>query len=453
MTPPGKGAVIIHGHFYQPPRENPWTGVVDKEANAAPDHDWNARITRECYLPLAALGVYEQISFDVGPTLLDWMEREAPELYERILRADRDSVTQRGAGNALAMPYHHVILPLCSRRDKETEVRWGLADFRRRFGREPVGFWLPETAVDRETLEVLAAEGIAFTVLAPHQVARPPAGGLPGTVHLGDGRSIAVFAYDGSLSHAVAFGGFVADPARWIDAVRTTPPGTVRALAVDGETFGHHHKGGDRTLGTVLDGLRQGGEVAVTNFAAILAARPPAETVELVAPSSWSCAHGVERWRTSCGCKITPGAHTQQDWRAPLRVAVDWLAEEIHRLYEREAAAFAGNGDPWALRDAAGGAADVDGVNADPGRLLEMERGVLRAMTSCGWFFDDVAGLEGRQVLRYVAHAIALAGPEAGRLEAGFLARLGDSRSNDPTAGRTADLFRQAAHARQGSAS
>ena len=174
MSAPQKGIVVIHGHFYQPPRENPWTGQVDAEPSAAPDHDWNVRITREAYEPL--IPVYDQLSFDFGPTLLEWMEREAPTAYRAVLRSDH--------GNALASPYHHIILPLATRRDKETEVRWGIDDFKRRFGRTPTGFWLPETAVDMETLDVLARAGIQFTVLAPHQVSKPPEHGMPARIAL-----------------------------------------------------------------------------------------------------------------------------------------------------------------------------------------------------------------------------------------------------------------------------
>jgi alpha-amylase/alpha-mannosidase (GH57 family) len=447
-----KGQVIIHGHFYQPPRENPWTGQVDEEPSAAPEHDWNVRVTKECYEPLVTIEIeeggkqlqvaaYEYMSFDFGPTLLDWMEREMPEMHDVVIKADRASVKRlQGYGNALAMPFHHIILPLAGRRDKETEVRWGIADFKQRFGRDPVGFWLPETAVDRETLDVLAAEGIKFTVLAPHQVSKVPANGLPGRVELDQGRSIAVFAYDGGLSHEVAFGGLLTDPDKWTAAQKGTPADAVSSLAVDGETFGHHHKGGDRTLGIVLYRLQHADEVELTNFEAALAAHPPQETVELNAPSSWSCAHGVERWRSACGCRIEQNAQTQQEWRAPLRAAVDWLANEIHGLYEREGANLPGG--PWKFRDEAGGAAPVSGGD-QAARLVEMERGVLRAMTSCGWFFDDIAGIEARQVLRYAAHAMTLAGGEAQRLEAGFIEKLGDARSNDPNAGSAADVFRQ----------
>lgn len=431
-----KGAVVIHGHFYQPPRENPWTGQVDVEPSAAPEHNWNARITKETYRPLGS--VYEYLSFDFGPTLLEWMEREASDVHESVIRADHASVRRWGHGNALAMPFHHIILPLASRRDKETEVRWGIADFTRRFGRDPVGLWLPETAVDRETLDVVAGAGIAFTVLAPHQVSKAPQQGLPVRIELNGGRSIAVFVYDGNLSHDVAFGG--PDANRWTEALNGTAPGAITTIAVDGETFGHHHKGGDKTLATVLSRLQQSDRVTLTNFAATLAAYQPAETVNLVEPTSWSCPHGVERWRAACGCRMHPERPTQQNWRAPLRAAVNWLAGEIHTMYEREGGDLPGG--PWAFRDAAGASGPVDGDD-NAARLVEMERGVLRAMTSCGWFFDDIAGLEGRQVLRYAAHAITLAGPEGGRLEAGFIERLGDARSNDPNAGSAADIFRQ----------
>lgn len=431
MSPPAQGLVVIHGHFYQPPRENPWTGLVDAEPSAAPDHDWNARITREAYEPL--IPVYPHLSFDFGPTLLDWMEREVPRVYRAVLRSDH--------GNAIASPYHHIILPLASRRDKETEVRWGIDDFKRRFGRVPTGFWLPETAVDLETLDVLAAEGIQFTILAPHQVATPPEHGLPARIRLSNGRSIAVFVYDGALSHGVAFGGLTTNPNRWIEAVQHTRPGAIASIAVDGETFGHHHRGGDGTLATVLERLRQSEKVAVTDFAKALVAHPPKTTVELVAPTSWSCAHGIERWRAACGCRIHHDRPSQQDWRAPLRAAVDWLAQEVHAIYERDGRALPGG--PWAFRDAAGASGPVHGTQHAE-RLVEMERGVMRAMTSCGWFFDDIGGLEGRQVLRYAAHAITLAGADSARLEAGFIARLGDARSNDPAVGSAADVFRQA---------
>jgi alpha-amylase/alpha-mannosidase (GH57 family) len=401
-------SIVIHGHFYQPPRDDPRTGIIPVEINAAPDHDWNERIERECYSRVT--GSLASVSFDFGPTLLEWMERQAPDTYGAVLAADRAS------GNAVAMPYHHVILPLSPRRDKTTEVQWGIADFRRRFGREPEGMWLPETAVDHETLDVLAEEGIRFTILAPHQVNGAPAGGVPGWYRTAGGRRIAIFTYDGGLSHGVAFGPLVNDAAQWVDRL-TAASGDLVAIATDGETYGHHHKGGDVTLARVLETLAQRGDVRVENFASFLARRPPEAEVGIVSPSSWSCPHGVERWRTECGCRAAPERNTQQRWRAPLRAAVDWLSGEIRGAFERDGRAL-----PTAL-----------------------ENQLLRMFTSCGWFFDDIAGIESVIVLRSAARAIELAGPppEQARLEAGLLERLAEAPSNDPAVGSGRELYLQ----------
>jgi len=395
-------SIVIHGHFYQPPRDDPRTGIIPVEINAAPDHDWNERIERECYAPVAPS--LTSVSFDFGPTLLDWMERHAPDTYAAVLAADRAS------GNAVAMPYHHVILPLCPRRDKTTEVRWGIADFRRRFGREPEGMWLPETAVDHETLDVLAEEGIRFTIVAPHQVERAPAGGLPGWYRTAGGRRIAIFTYDGGLSHGVAFGPLVNDAAAWVERLKSAS-GDLVSIATDGETYGHHHKSGIETLARVLE------TIETENFASFLARRPPEEDVRLVSPSSWSCPHGVERWRAECGCRVAPERNTQQRWRAPLRAAVDWLSGEVRGAFEREGRAL-----PTAL-----------------------EHQLLRMFTSCGWFFDDIAGIESVIVLRSAARAIELAGPplEQARLEAGLLERLALAPSNDPSVGSGREVYLQ----------
>jgi len=402
-------SIVIHGHFYQPPRDDPWTGTIPREANAAPFHDWNERIEQECYGPLARAGSLASLSFDFGPTLFEWMEDAAPETYAAVLAADRAS------GNAIAMPYHHLILPLSPRRDKTTDVRWGIADFRRRFGREPEGMWLPETAVDDETLDVLAEEGIRFTILAPHQVERAPAGGLPGWYRTAAGRRIALFIYDGPLSHDVAFGPLVNDAAAWTGRL-TSATADVVAIATDGETYGHHHKGGDVTLARLFQALARRSDVRVENFAAVLARHPPRQEVGLVAPSSWSCPHGVERWRAECGCRAAPERATQQRWRAPLRAALEWLAAEVRAIFERDGRAL-----PTAL-----------------------EHQLLRMFTSCGWFFDDIAGIESVIVLRSAARAIEFAGPsEAPRLEAGLLERLALAPSNDPAVGSGRELYLQ----------
>lgn len=465
-------AVVVHGHYYQPPREDPWLEAVEAEANAAPYHDWNERIERESYRAVTAARVpapdgriarienaLAWTSFDVGPTLLEWLEREAADTYAQVLAADRASRERLGHGNALAHPYHHVILPLASRRDKVTEVRWGIADFRRRFGRAPEGLWLPETAVDEETLDVLAQEGIAFTVLAPHQVARAPARGLPGRYRTAGGRALALFVYDGPLSHDVAFGAALEDGAAWARRLLAGADGRPSAVAVatDGETYGHHHRFGEMALAKMLAEVRGTRGASLSNFAALLAAHPPAEDVTLVSPSSWSCVHGVERWRADCGCRVAPEKGWHQRWRAPLREAVEWLAGELHAVYERHAGALFT--DPWAARDAYGASfgplghtdpafpgtqaaralSEAETVRAQ--ELLEMERDALRIFTSCAWFFDDVGGLEPLQVLRYAARAIELTGPEAARLDTGFARLLAGAVSNDPAVGDARRIY------------
>jgi alpha-amylase/alpha-mannosidase (GH57 family) len=470
-----KRSVIIHGHFYQPPREDPWLDVVEREPSAAPFHDWNQRIERECYRAVVAARVsgpdgriadirntLASISFDVGPTLFEWLEREARPTYDAILEADRRS------HNAIAMPYHHVILPLASRRDKVTEVRWGIADFRRRYGREPLGMWLPETAVDDETLDVLAAEGMRFTVLAPHQVKQAPADGTPGLYRTGGGRSIALFMYHGPISHDVAFGGLLRDASAWAGrlthtAPESTPP-LLTTVATDGETYGHHHRFGEMALAALLVDLERRPDVTVESFAAFLERHPARQPVELVAPSSWSCPHGVGRWQTDCGCRLAPEQPTQQRWRQPLRAGLEWLAGQLHALFEREAWELLG--DPWAVRDQYGAAAAAGGdaiqafvagqltrsglwseARAVRAReLLEMERDALRMFTSCGWFFDDVTGIETVQILKYAARAIELAGAGGPVLEAGLAEWLARAASNTPPHQTGRDLYQRLAH-------
>src|SRR5213595_2507629 len=453
-------SIVIHGHFYQPPRDDPWLGAIPREASAAPYHDWNERIERESYAPVAAS--LASLSFDFGPTLLAWMERHAAATYGAVLAADRAGVAAHaGHGNAIAMPYHHAILPLSSRRDKETEVRWGIADFRRRFGRDPEGMWLPETAVDAETLDVLAAEGIRFTILAPHQVEHAPPGGLPGCYRTPGGRSIALFVYDGPISHDVAFGPLLKDAAAWAERLLAQAKGKSEprlvAVATDGETYGHHHRFGEVALAWLLREFERRSGVRVENFAAFLARHPPRHDVALVAPTSWSCAHGVERWRADCGCRMAPERPTQQRWRAPLRAALDWLAGELHPRFEREGTELFT--DPWAARDAYGAVVSSDEAaiarfvaaqmrrpddaarRARARELLDLERNALRMFTSCGWFFDDIAGLESVQILRYAARAIELAGADAPRLEAGVLGRLARAEANEPGAGTGRDVY------------
>jgi len=498
-------SLVIHAHFYQPPRENPFFDEVETEPGAEPFHDWNERIDRECYRAVVAaripapggriariINTLEWISFNVGPTLFEWMERQAPDTYRAILAADAASVERLGHGNAIAQPYHHAILPLASRRDKVTEVRWGIADFRRRYGREPEGMWLPETAVDDETLDVLAQEGIRFTILAPHQVVAPPSNGFPGRYITANGREIALCIYDGDLSHGVAFGGLVRDANQWLRAIEQaqstegvphaaapgirptthTPrsmaaeprPGEPRlvSLATDGETYGHHHKFGEMALARVIEGTRERG-MQVENFASFLARHPAVDDVRLVPLTSWSCAHGVERWRSNCGCRLDGVKHPSQAWRAPLRKALEDLAAGLHEIFEREGGSLFG--DTWNTRDAYGTVVSTDDAVHRAGYLdtyaraalspaqrtralevLEMERDALRMFTSCGWFFDDIGGLEGKQVLGYALRAMTLS-HAATALEPPFRATLALVRSNDPQVGTGADVFASLVHA------
>jgi hypothetical protein len=444
-------SIVIHGHFYQPPREDPWLGDVETEISAAPWHDWNQRIERECYRAVVAaripaadgriariVNTLGSISFDFGPTLLEWMEREAPQTYAAVLDADRMSQATFGTGSAMAMPYHHAILPLCTRRDKVTEVRWGMADFRRRFQREPEGMWLPETAVDEETLEVLAAEGIRFTVLAPNQVEVVPPRGEPALFRAAGGQSLAVFIYDGSLSHDIAFGPLLHDAGTWRARLleRAADGSRLISMATDGETYGHHHPFGEMALAALLEDLGGRREVRVENYGSYLARHRPKTGVKLVAPSSWSCAHGVERWRSDCGCRTDPATH--QRWRAPLRDALDWLAGELHRRFDDEGAAVLP--DPWSARDAYG-VTGLPGIPLRARELLEMERNALRMFTSCGWFFNDIGGIETVQVMRYAARAIDLVGDPDSTLGAGFAERLAAAASNDPQLGDGRSIF------------
>jgi hypothetical protein len=449
-------SVVFHAHFYQPPREEPWLEQVEREPSAAPYHDWNRRIENECYRAVVAaripspdgriariVNTLETISFNVGPTLADWLSREAPDTWNAMLAADRVSRARRGFGNAIAMPYHHIILPLASRRDKITEVRWGIADFRRRFGHEPIGLWLPETAADLETLDVLAGEGIRFTILAPSQVVQPPPAGLPGLIRTSSGHSIAVFIYDGPLAHEVAFGPLIRDAGQWTTEVLGRPLAetgpTLVSLAADGETFGHHHPFGEMALAATLERLGRDPGVRLDNFASFLARHPAEHPVELVEPGSWSCVHGVERWRADCGCRIKP--ETSQAWRAPLREALEWVAGELHQRFETEGTPLLT--EPWEARNGW----LPPGPSPLPVRareLLEMEVNTLAMFTSCGWFFDDIGGIESRICLRYAARAIDESGPGSAELHRELRTRLVRAVSNDPSLGTGADLYDRA---------
>jgi alpha-amylase/alpha-mannosidase (GH57 family) len=471
--------IAIHGHFYQPPRENPWLEAVEVQDSAAPFHDWNERITAECYAPntaarrvdhanriLDVVDNFEKISFNVGPTLCAWLERQAPDVYRKILEADRVSA-RGGHGNAIAQVYNHMIMPLAPRRDKVTQVAWGLADFRARFGREPEGLWLPETAVDTETLEVLAEAGLKFTILAPAQAAAVRPLGADAWTDVGagidprqpyrwrgpGGHELALFFYDGPISRAVAFENLLERGERLVARLREAfAPARAQAelvhVATDGESYGHHSRFGEMALAAAVRQLEGEGDVTLTNYGAFLAAFPPTQEVQIREATSWSCGHGVERWRSDCGCRIRADWH--QRWRAPLRQSLDWLRDEIDAFYEGRASAWLK--DPWAARDeyvqvvldrspqrleaffARHQRLALDAAGRlDARRLLEMQRHRLLMYTSCGWFFDELSALEPVQILRYAAMAVQyladLGGP---RLEEPLMRRLAEAPSNVP---------------------
>lgn len=482
-------SVIIHQHYYQPPREDPWYEVIEAERSAAPDHDWNQRITRECYSKQAAaeawllegaraapsvadrdarvglarlINLYAWCSFDVGATLCEWFDSEAPEVMQAMQAGDAASIARWGYGNALAAPYHHVILPLASPRDRRTEIRWGIRDFTRRFGRKPDGFWFPECAVDENTLEAAAAEGIRFTVLAPYQIQGANSNGMPVLWKGASGREIIIVPYDGSLAGDVAFGGLL-DDARAL-ASRLTPfrdteltEPRCTTLATDGETFGHHHHGGESALAEAISLLSRRTSSKLTNLASLVANHPPETTVAVVSPSSWSCAHGVERWRSNCGCRVDTSRPPAQQWRGPLRNAMEQLAEQCNSTFEREGQSIFRE-DPWTVRDRYGEVVAHDGeilsgfVNSQvhnnaseserqrARELLELARATLRLFTSCAWFFDDVDRIEVRQALRYAARSIDLS-RGAGRLTPELMQWLGTASTGAPNAVSAADVF------------
>src|SRR5919202_166538 len=361
--------ICIHGHFYQPPRENPWLEAIELQDSAAPYHDWNARITAECYAPNAAARIldgqgriaaivnnYARISFNIGPTLLAWLEAQAPDTYHAMLAADRESQTRfAGHGSAIAQAYNHLIMPLATRRDKATQVIWGIQDFVHRFGRQPEGMWLPETAVDLETLELLTAHGIRFTILSPYQALRvrridevagegvapwiDVTGGridpsMPYIVRQPSGRAIAIFFYDAPIARAVAFEGVLARGDALADRLlgafsAARPHPQLVHIATDGESYGHHHPHGDMALAYALAAIERQGRARLTNYGEFLALHPPAYEVAIAENTSWSCFHGIERWRHDCGCNSGGQRGWHQAWRGPLRSALDWLRDAI----------------------------------------------------------------------------------------------------------------------------
>ena len=533
--PPAGRYVCVHGHFYQPPRENPWLETVEVQESAAPWHDWNERITAECYAPNGAARItnrqneivrivnnYARMSFNFGPTLLKWLADRAPRTYRMILDADRASALRYGGhGSAIAQVYNHIIMPLASRRDALTQIRWGIADFQFRFGRRPEGMWLAETAVNRSVLDLMAAEGIKFTILAPHQCARvrrlqqelQPAASdngqssthnsqlttstwtsttgsdasvdptHPYLVKLDQGRSIAVFFYDGPPSRAIAFEGLLnsgeAFGARMLDGFRPPVPGTptqseaepeaqLSHVATDGESYGHHHKYGEMALAYAMHWIEDNDYAQLTNYGEFLEKFPPRWEAEVLEDTAWSCQHGVERWRSDCGCNGGK-AGWNQEWRAPLREALDFLRDATAPLAEKLAEGLLT--DLWVARDAY-----IDLVlDRSPSskdrffaryathvltpqervtalELLELERHTQLMYTSCGWFFDEISGIETVQVIAYAGRVLQLAAklfsdpgrfPAAAELEPRFLEILGRAKSNLPEMGDGAAIYRR----------
>jgi alpha-amylase/alpha-mannosidase (GH57 family) len=494
-----KTSLILHGHFYQPPRENPWTQTVDRETGARPFHDWNELIYNECYRPNSYARIidgygrierivnnYAGLSYNFGPTLLSWLERTHPETYARILEADRESAELRGGhGNAIAQGYNHSILPLCNERDRRTQVRWGLKDFQYRFRRAAESMWLPETACDDLTLETLIEEGLRYIILSPHQAERVRAVGQSEWLNVNDGqvdttraykylhrdgsgRSIAVFFYEGSIAKGIAFDGALASSQGLVDRFERAArghDGSCVNVATDGETYGHHFHWGDRTLSYALEVEAPLRGFWVTNYGEYLDYYPPTWEVEIKRGpdgrgTAWSCAHGVGRWATDCGCQTGAQEGWNQAWRAPLRAALDLLRD-------RAALAFAETAgwlftDPWAARDAyieliSDPLASPDAfLRRHAGKelsasektraltFLEMQRSAMTMYTSCGWFFADISGLEAQQVLKYAARVmdfmdeLGLSSPKDG-----FLEILAEARSNTARLGTGADIYRR----------
>ncbi|MEO6965751.1 MAG: DUF3536 domain-containing protein [Acidobacteriaceae bacterium] len=503
MTVPQR-FLCIHGHFYQPPRENAWLESIEVQDSAAPYHDWNARINRECYAANGSSRIlnhqnkivrivnnYSRMSFNFGPTLLAWMEKSAPLTYQRVLDADRVSQERFGGhGSAMAQVYNHIILPLTNSSDRITQIRWGIADFESRFGRTPEGMWLSETAVDLESLDLLAQHGIRFTVLAPHQCARVRAISTerdpeapiwhqtpqsdvdptqPYLVRTMEGRSIAVFFYDGPISRAVAFEGLLDNgehmATRLLHGYRENGrPGQLVHIATDGETYGHHHRHGDMALAYAFQWIEENSDVQLTNYGQFLAEFPPAYEAEIYENTSWSCAHGIERWRSDCGCGNIDEPGWNQKWRAPLRTALDSLRDAVRPLWTGAAAQLFN--DAEAARDGyihvllnrspVSQHAFFDKYVAHPPdaeqstkilKLMELERHIQLMYTSCGWFFDDLAGIETVQIISYAGRVLQLAaelfGNEGIALETEFLARLAEAKSNVPGNASGADIYRK----------
>lgn len=472
-----KKYICIHGHFYQPPRENAWTEEIELQPSAgAPYHDWNERINIECYRSNANARVldsqklikrisnnYEHISFNFGPTLLSWLEKFDSDTYHKIIAADKKSVIERGHGNALAQVYNHIIQPLANARDNETQIVWGLRDFEARYGRKAEGIWLAETAADTVTLEILADQGVKFTVLSPNQVkaVRPTADAewqgkdyhsidtrRAYKCNLPSGKTIDLFFYDGNTAKDVAFNKLLNSGQVFAD--RLLQPIDAKNqlvhIATDGESYGHHHKFGEMAMAYAIEYLDKKNDVELTNYGSFLEKFPPTLEAQIHENSSWSCAHGVERWRSDCGCHTGGQAGWNQQWRAPLRDSFDWLREELTALFEKEGKPLLNN--VWEARnnfiEVLLHRSNIDSFleknqskplseseKTKVLQLFEMQKLCMFMYTSCGWFFNEVSGIETIQILQYADKAMHYASYFSDKdFEKGFLEKLEATPSN-----------------------
>ncbi len=482
--------LCIHGHFYQPPRENAWLETIELQDSAAPAHDWNERICSECYSPNSLARVlddkrnlidlasnYSRISFNFGPTLLSWMEKYAPEVYQSILEADHKSQQRFGGhGSAIAQVYNHIILPLANAHDKETQIKWGITDFEKRFGRKPESVWLAETACNTDTLEALAAEGMKFVILAPGQCARVRKIGAPEWEEVGvrvdpkrayqcnlpSGKQIVLFFYDGPISQGIAFSDTLSSgekfAGRLLSTYNPTDEPQLMHIATDGETYGHHQKFSEMALAYCLKKVEENPDVKLTVYGEFLEKHPPTYEAQIVENTSWSCFHGVERWRSNCGCNSGGKPGWQQKWRGPLREALDFVRDEGIKTFETLGPKYLK--DIWAARNAyielildrseqnrerfLQTYATAEGVEnpSQPLMLLEMQRNALLMYTSCGWFFDEVSGIETVQIMQYAARAIELNTALTGKdIEPEFMERLSKAPSNLPELGNGAVVY------------
>lgn len=487
--------LAIHGHFYQPPRENPWLESIELQDSASPYHDWNERINRECYNPnsvskivdnknkiLDVVNNYEFISFNFGPTLLSWMEEYAPLAYERVIKADIESVQERdGHGNAIAQVYNHMIMPLANEKDKQTQVIWGIKDFETRFGRKPEGMWLAETAVDEDSLKVLAENGIKYTILSPYQALKvkkikdkewsdvswgniDPARAYRYYIKSAQGKYIDLFFYDGAISKSVAFDEILRDGNKFIRRLKEGVSdgrdySQLINIATDGESYGHHTKFGDMALSYVLRVRAKEEGFTIVNYAQYLEKYPPEMEVDIKQSSSWSCFHGVGRWKEDCGCSTGGHPGWNQKWRKPLREALDYLRDELVNVFEKEGKNYLKN--PWEVRNKyidvildrseltiknfqktnfVKGLTEEQKVKAM--ELLEMQRQSMLMYTSCGWFFSEISGIETTQIMKYAARAMQLAQNFTKKdLEKRFLDILSEAKSNFPEFGTGKDIF------------